>query len=904
MATTEVSILESLGITDGATQQDIINGTSKLLILDASAHLDWDWLLPFPVLVTGGNSGRALGYFSAGYGNGPVVEIFGDAAQYIASTGYHYSICEVGFLRGFADADPSNFGTLLQEAVANGNLRIAGGGITSPDNLITHGEAFIRNYLVAHSWLAANFAGMPAPVTVWIPDDFGHDPDLPIVVQAMGFQAAGFARVPGNGAGPKVTVSGGPSMATQLKSGPIDFFWQADDGSTIVAHYLVGGYGQGISVASNADIVTYLQLNEPASPTPYIYVPVLNDFSLPNSNLLQVVQNWNADPTAPYTNVIVANGSFEDYAQLVGFHTASWTPAPFNPNPYYTGCYGSRPVLKIRHQRATRNLLAAEAYSVIAAWAQPDGGSASGSTGSSEDQLLFDAWNLLSPSTHHDFITGTAIPDVFHSEQTNLLREADATARWLKRDAMQTIAGAVNVPPNAGYVVIFNPLGFAREGLVRLPKAQLLELQSIPSGGAFQQAADGSLLFVTSAPSLGYTTKRLGTITEPANPVTVTSSDGACTLSNGLLSATVTTDGIISLVDAGTGDNILASTDVANALMFYADGGDEYQFGMESNDWQETTLTPSNASMEVLESGPVRGIVRTRVTYDSIEYIRDYILVANEPMLRMRSEGAAPMLPAGAYRGCSVVVQFPLPFPIDTLVRGTPYHWTAQMPEVYWNDQTFLATHNFVIPQAQGVSLAAIYHADVPAWGISYQWNGTSFDTNNGVLYGCLWRNGDGHYFNWVSDTPTPLDKLGTDPQRHVREYAIRVPSTLGTPESGGPLQEALAFDAPLQALTAVPWTQSLPETVSLASSSNAAAIISAAKMGTVDPSQLVLRIYQPTNAQLATTITVASEIAVNDAVVVTALEQPFTGDGVTVSAGSGTVTVTMNNALATIAVS
>src|ERR1700750_1712833 len=54
MGSTEARILASLGITDPALQGSIVSGATRLLILDASAHMDWDWLLPFPVLVNGG----------------------------------------------------------------------------------------------------------------------------------------------------------------------------------------------------------------------------------------------------------------------------------------------------------------------------------------------------------------------------------------------------------------------------------------------------------------------------------------------------------------------------------------------------------------------------------------------------------------------------------------------------------------------------------------------------------------------------------------------------------------------------------------------------------------------------------------------------------------------------------
>jgi alpha-mannosidase len=928
MGSTETQILASLGITDPALQDAIVSGSTRLLILDASAHMDWDWLLPFPVLVNGGSAERAAWYFGAGVG--PVQKILGQAAGLLADPAYRYSVCETGFLRGFADAYPAAFQALLGNGVANGSLRFAGGGITSPDNLVSHGEAFIRCYLLGHLWLAASCPGLPAPVTAWIPDDFGHDPELPVVLQAMGLVAAGFERIPGYedpGKWKEFQIDGRPTLAAAVAAGTIDFTWTASDGSAVAGHWLIGGYGQGNTVGGNTDITGYLDLNLPRSPTPYVYVPVLSDFSLPNPNLSQVISGWNGlnMQGQPYhgTTVVATAGSFEEYGQLVGFHAPSLAAsygAEFSANPYWTGYYATRPALKQRHQAATRALLAAEAFSIIAGWAQPNGGSLTAGSGTTEAGALREAWELLAPSTHHDYITGTAIPDVFHTEQVRLLDQAVAAGRGLLRDAMDTIAGAIAPPWDAtgAPVAVFNALGWLRSEVVELSPAATAEANLSVSGDGFQPSASGGMLFVGAAPSLGYQTAYLSSASAPANPAACSApvgpvSGGPVSLSNGLVQATLTPDangvwGLTSVRDLGNGGaELIAAGKVANDLVFYADGGDEYRFGVE-NDPQTWTLTDvsgwlSAPTAQVLEAGPLRVVVRTAVRYDdanaTIDYVRDYTLHAGEPLLRMRSSGAAPMLAAGGQAGSSVLVAFPLASPVAAVVHGTPCHWTAVQPGIYWNGQTFLPTHDWVIPRDAGQNaLAAVYHAGVHAWGLSYQWNPGqgSFDPNDGVLYGCLWRNGNGHYFGWTSPTPGPW-KLGTDPEVHVLEYALRVPSGLGAPETGAPLREALAFASPLTPQPVALWTGSLPDSGSLVSSSPQTAMVTVAKPGSVAPGDVVFRVYQPTNAPLGVTLTVNANLVAGGSATArgqTALEQDLD------AAAAGTMNVQLQQAAVT----
>ena len=112
--------------------------------MEQSAHCDWDWQITNDA------------YYRTGFtnwGQASVRDIFDNAIaniqKYSGSPPYVYVFCEMAFLRLFVTENPSRIATLQS---LNGNFRISSGGFTSAENLITHGEAFIRNYLLGRYW--------------------------------------------------------------------------------------------------------------------------------------------------------------------------------------------------------------------------------------------------------------------------------------------------------------------------------------------------------------------------------------------------------------------------------------------------------------------------------------------------------------------------------------------------------------------------------------------------------------------------------------------------------------------------------------------------------------------------------------------------------------------------------
>jgi len=847
----------------------------SLLILEQSAHCDWDWVEQFPQY-----------YSSNGVG---VEEILTAAIQDLKGPDnppyppYIYSFCEMAYLQRFLQQYPQTLPS---------NFNISSGGITSADNLLTHGEAFIRNYLIGRQWITQANPNIALSDYLWIPDDFGHDAQLPIVLQAMGFRGVGFWRIPVNA--PKAPNATKDAPSSRLMKTGVDFIWRAADNSTTQAHWLRYSYCQGNNPNGNPNISGLIsQSSDPPYPTPYLFVPVDCDFCMPYANLPAIVSQWNQGPPTP--SVTAEMSTFADFMDRVyaynqehaslHVYKADQSDKAWVPNPFYSGTYGSQPELKRLHYLTTRTLLFAETMEVLLEYlARTYGGNWDQVASSARDNIA-SAWNDLMPSTHHDYITGTAGNTsreagnpVYTCEQLPLLKTAQGEAQTFLDDVLSALAGTIRPTSTEAAVAVFNPLAFARTDIAAMtaPANAPIYQSSTLDGTTYtpvQYTPDGSqMLFLAEAPSMGYACVNLST--DPPNTFslpTLQPVNGNYVLSNQFLQATVSLGsptGITSLIDLESGTNMVKGNGTANQVVFYLDQGNIYRFGNElSSEYQNEFYADSTQQLQIVQETTESGPLYVSITLQAqlgvhpataIPYEICYSLYGNEPFLRMEVTGAAPS-------GYSVMLGFPLASAsqpdgaaIQSLTYGTPYHWDTRQPRNYFLSDSqptveqicFEPTHDFVMPlDTSNNILGAVYHASTPGWAIDPQ----------RALLGCILRNVPG----------TQNAASASDPDPHAAAYALRVPSGLDLPQAGcgpsSPLGEALRFNNPLYGILLPANNQDgvLPETISIAGTSDTRALITTAKTGTMTPGDLILRVYQPTNEALpALSITLDADIA------------------------------------------
>lgn len=880
----------------------------RVMILSPNAHMDWDWLNTFPY-----NAGLTnvdpqsncqpcvipdyvapCSYFS-GANVATSKDILADATQKLVdSSNFYYSVCEIGFLRAFAQTNP----TLFNQMKATNRMRTVGGGITSPDNLLPNGETFFRNFLVAKQWMDSE--QVPWSEQVWLPDDFGHDPQLPVMLQGLDAMGVAFARIPGACDGDPQSFQTPQQILLDSVNGGVDFTWSAADGSEVFAHWLQAHYGQGNNIddqgsanpifgnlkqnqdcnkqayptTPNEHIQTYIKTNGPVSPTPYIFVDVSGDFMIPYQNLLADANAWNKDPNGyAATGVYAVVATFDHYTRLINsmdttLTVRSYNPLPntsappyepFQPNPYWMGYYASRPELKTMHNDATRTLLAAETYQVIANSLIPP----TAIDKQNQINALLSAWDSLAPSTHHDYITGTATDDTYNDEQLRMLNSAQSLGNGLASQFVTQVANGLSATQPS--VVVFNPLGIQNKGIV-------------------DYSVNGvSTPLNVSVESMGYAVVDIAQASQGDNTLgALVNSQGTFYLYNNIASAgfNLSNGDLLSFADVHNSQNILAGT--GNEIVVFKDEGDIYRFGYESTaTFAPISLTWSNFNVTVDTTNALEKSISvtktTTIGTAPVDMTITYTLRQGEPFLRISTTGSLPYY-------YTAMVKFPLNLPIDNVTAGTPYHWNSMTPLPYGNNTSFnatmWATHDFVVPSASGTPLAAIYHGSTPAW--------TSMGSD---LYGVILRN----------TPPTGYGSCGTDSDPHTQEYALRIPLDITSPEDGELLREARKFNTPMHAVTITNTSGgTLPSTYSLAMASDNT-LITAAKWCYNDPNALILRVYQPSNApisgcrlKLANSTTTCAPVS--------ALEIPIVNAKVQASStGSGTqYELTLPSAVAT----
>jgi alpha-mannosidase len=710
--------------------------------------------------------------------------------------------------------------------------------------------------------------------------------------------------------------------------------WTATDGSAVQAHWLYQSYCQGNGVLCPPDEsgcapnpvgtgLSTLVSALPTAPTPFFFVPIDCDFTPPfNGTLLTIVSNWN-QTQAEATGVYIVLDSFNTFMDLVSWSSGDGSQLPSSAltlNPYYSGSYASRMDLKITHYQATRLLLQAETLAVLLDALAAQGGDFTTASQRVNGEIAT-AWNTLIPSTHHDYITATAIDPVYTGEQQPLLATALAQAGQALADVQTTIANAVapSVPWTQGLAVVFNGSPTVVNGLAELTTAPspFPQASAVTANGPWcptQRSYEGSLLFLTSAPALGYGLTYFSETESGAKPLLSYSvQDGSITLTNDMLSATIDVNGGLTSVKDFAGTELLSGT--ANTVLFYGDEGNIYRFGYEINQystqkgaWQlDTTATIAWQPPQLVETGPLRlrVIVQGAITISgsTLTFTQEYRLVANAASLWMSTSGTAP----SPY---SVMLSFPLARPIASLQHGTTYHWNEGVPRNFFASNpasggcdvpadplTFEATHEYVLPtDASGVLLAGLYHAATPAWAID--------TANRQNLLACILRNTPGSTLCNAA--------VGTDSGEHVAVYALRVPSSLGPPTALEPLREALALNFPLMAVQpgATPTANPpLDESLTIAGTDQyASSIVSAIKASDTTPGELIVRVYQPTNTTQEVIVTVNTLIAQGftshgllNVAARTALEGSTTVD-LNLSSTATTFSLTTARAIATVA--
>ena len=501
----------------------------------------------------------------------------------------------------------------LRELIRAGRL-LVGPWYIQPDEFLVSGEALIRNLILGHR-IARRFGGVMKDG--YVPDCFGHIPQLPQILQGFGIETAFLTR--------------GADLASE-EAGSSEFLWQAPDGSRVLAHVMEAGYCAGALLAADPQVpssfqqelaqrgllcrdepplVALLRALQARSSAGVILIPNGCDHLAPQADILEALRTLNAR----VPEFRLRQGTLAEFAQLVReakprLAVIEGELRAGRRHPILSGVYSARTYLKQRN---------AALETLLERYAEPLAAFAS-LFGRDFTPFLWAAWELILQNQAHDSICGTSI-DPVHREMLVRYERAEAIARQVIRDALRVIGERVAAAPGEGIpILVFNPCPTPRreEVVVEVeprpvdgeealdpatcslvdPNGQLVPFAILGERLASEDVLSGVkhvrkalLAFQAELPPLGIKLYRLvpgGEQPEEVDPQLVDER----TLENEFYRVQVAQDGTLSLLDKETGR-------LYQGLCFLedsGDAGDEYNYSPPAH---QEVITSHGGAAEV-----------------------------------------------------------------------------------------------------------------------------------------------------------------------------------------------------------------------------------------------------------------------------------------------------------------
>ncbi|HET9614002.1 MAG TPA: glycoside hydrolase family 38 C-terminal domain-containing protein, partial [Candidatus Limnocylindrales bacterium] len=540
----------------------------------------------------------------------------------------------VAYYEWIAEIDPAMFEE-IRARVAEGRWELVGGWWVEPDCNLPSGESFVRQALIGQRFFLEQF-GKIATVGYNV-DPFGHNAMLPQLLLRSGMDSYVFMR-------PGPHELGLPA--------PI-FWWESADGSRVLAYRLPHEY-----CAPREDLGNHLDKSIAQLPERWAemmaFYGVGNHGGGPTRENLDSIRRLDgagampalrhSTPTAFFAAMRASETRFPVWRDDLQHHAV--------------GCYAAHSGIKRWMRRAENELGAAEAWSAVVAV----------ETGRAYPRdELGRAWRQVLFNQFHDTLGGTAIEPAYRDARDQL-GEASSIANRALNVAVQSIASRIDLPPEPGSkpIVVFNPHAWRVRAMVELEYGGLKpgdvlvddEERRVPFQSIQSYATVSSwrsrMTFEAELPPLGYRVYRV----RPEGAASVAaarfgeSPASVAAASPAALRATATTlenDHVRLTLDPDTGR--VASLIVRGAA---GDHGTELEImapdrsraavvADTSDTWSHRKLAYRDeigafraTNVELVETGPVRAIVRVTSEYGESRLTEDYVLAANASFVEVR----------------------------------------------------------------------------------------------------------------------------------------------------------------------------------------------------------------------------------------------------------------------------
>ena len=573
---------EVLGNFDAQTQS-LISRADRVVFLIPFSHWDTDWHQDF-------NSYSKLSDQNILH------------AIYLAKQDarFRFTLEQVLFVQHFWETYPASRPDLI-DLVRKRQITFAWGGITQPETSLVAPSIQVQNLQLGEDWITQTFGAEYLPRMAWQSDAFGNSAAFPTFLTQLDIPYLFIGRH-------QARCDPDYQRCEPL---PPAFYWTgpaSSQGRVLVAyvsypvawgdiHQKTGPEAQIAALRKTVD-------NEfKQTDSPYLFLPVGFDFSNPQTNLLPLVDRWNASDKHIALVLSDPDSAFQYLA------TQKLPEITIDMNPIWQAFYNTRPEAKIADKESEYYLTAADKFGLLLG--------APRST----------AWSTSAFNAHYDNIAGVSFDSVWENSQRPRFEQTIATAKEDLADIIAQLSARVPAP-----VVVFNPTSWPRSEVVEID-GELPGVKNLPA--PIQQIGPNHIAFLAKeVPSLGYTGFSAGQ-NAVDHPAKIVQSGNQFTLTNDLVSVTLDGDhgGVFSSLKFLSEAN---RTELLNSfgddVTYWNDSGDVYGAFFGDVRARESQVT---ANMTVLASGPLVARLQATFTLGGQQIVKTVSLRADDPMIEV-----------------------------------------------------------------------------------------------------------------------------------------------------------------------------------------------------------------------------------------------------------------------------
>lgn len=523
---------------------------------------------------------------------------------------FRFTQSSISYLEWMKENCPEIF-SQIQKRVEEGRWEIVGGMWVEPDCNLPSGEALVRHFLYGKKFVKENFG--KDVLTGYNVDSFGHSSNLPAICRGCGI---------------RYYLTSRPDKK-HLELPPV-FLWKSADGSGVLTERTGGEYMAWTRPALEENLRESLEAME--------------KYDYDKMAVFYGVGNHGGGPTVENIRTICEmRDEYEDIEMDFSvmdkfFGEVSEAEVPVFSGELgriFYGCYSADKKLKECNRKGEWGLLKAEAAAAMAA----NMGRESYRNPAGEIEL---AWKEVLFNQFHDVLAGTSVQNA-RKEAVQELQGAAAAGRKIVREALQAIANEMDTRGEGLPLILFNFTGTPFKGIYEadfyLPRAQKKALRlrdfkgrEIPyCESTYRNHSPESrkaILFQADVPAYGYAAYRI----LQESPDLVPREESICAreglLDNNILSVRFDETTGCPCSRVLKGEEMLDGT--SRVAVYYDDRGA----------WGETVYEEEErgqfeaVSCRVVESSPMRAVLRYLLKYENSELMADYILEAGSECLR------------------------------------------------------------------------------------------------------------------------------------------------------------------------------------------------------------------------------------------------------------------------------